>query len=114
MKATSLGNGQYKFVVPENAGTIDNTWKIIWNDGSGNQTQDLVYRDRYLYTGTDKGRIQPTTLITAICDSTMSIEHITASGNRARKVIVDGRLYIILPDGRCYDILANLLPEGEY
>ena len=113
MKATSLGNGQYKFVVPDNAGTIDNTWKIIWNDGSGNQTQDLVFRDRYLYTGTDKGRIQPTTLITAICDSTMGVEHITASGNRARKVIVDGRLCIILPDGRCYDILANLLSEGK-
>jgi len=54
-KATALGNDKYKFVVPEGFGEINDTWNIIWNDGSGNQTADLKYKDQYLYAGANKG-----------------------------------------------------------
>ena len=71
-KATALGNDNYKFVIPEDAAAIDDTWMIIWNDGSGNQTADLVFQNQYLYTGTNKGSISATSLVTDICEETPS------------------------------------------
>ena len=104
-KATSLGNNNYKFTVPDNAGTIDSSWKIIWNDGSGNQTQDLTYKDQYLYTGSNKGSISPTSVVTAICEPvTTAIERIITdqspySASRSEemsnvKFIKNGQLFI--------------------
>jgi hypothetical protein len=101
-KATALGNDTYKFVVPVEAKEIDDSWMIIWNDGSGNQTADLKYRNRYLYTGTNKGSIQATEQITAICEP-QGIE--TPNELRQnRKILIDGVLYIVLPDGIMYDM----------
>ena len=101
-KATALGNDTYKFVVPVEAKEIDDSWMIIWNDGSGNQTADLKYRNRYLYTGTNKGSIQATEQITAICEP-QGIE--TPNELRQnRKMLIDGVLYIVLPDGIMYDM----------
>ena len=65
--ATSLGNGKYRFDIPADAPAIDNTWKIIWNDGS-NQTGDLTYTNQGMYTGSDKGNISCTSKVTAICE----------------------------------------------
>ena len=65
--ATSLGNGKYRFDIPADAPAIDNTWKIIWNDGS-NQTGDLTYTNQGMYTGSDKGNISCTSLVTTICE----------------------------------------------
>ena len=109
-KAIALGNDCYKFIVPSTAGTIDNSWKIIWNDGSGNQTADLNYADHYLYSGQNKGSIKPTEVITAICEPTTDLDNTkapAASLMRAKKVMIDGQLLIILPDGRAYNILGE-------
>ena len=95
-KATSLGNGNYKFVVPEDAKEIDDTWQIIWNDGSGNQTQDLKYKNQYLYTGNNKGSIQPTELVTDICEPATGIAN-TTSKRGVRAFIRDGMIYMIVP-----------------
>ena len=65
--ATKLGNGRYRFDIPADAPAIDNTWKIIWNDGS-NQTNDLTYTNQGMYTGSDKGNISCTSKVTAICE----------------------------------------------
>ena len=65
--ATYLGNGKYRFDIPASAPAIDNTWKIIWNDGS-NQTGDLTYTNQGMYTGSDKGNISCTSKVTAICE----------------------------------------------
>lgn len=104
-KATSLGNNNYKFTVPDNAGTIDNSWMIIWNDGSGNQTKDLTYKDQYLYTGANKGSISPTSVVTAICEpvSTNLLEHEERPAANI-KLLRDGVLYILLPDGTMYNM----------
>ncbi len=104
-KATSLGNNNYKFVIPDGAGAIDNTWQIIWNDGSGNQTQDLKYQDQYLYTGANKGSIQPTKQITAICEPvTTRLQSAEEIKTLNKKVLINGVLYIQLPNGSMYNM----------
>lgn len=102
-KATALGNDNYKFVVPTDAKDIDDTWMIIWNDGSGNQTVDLKYRNQYIYTGANKGAIQPTSQITAICDPA-DVRMTNNNPSTQHKVMIDGVLYITLPDGTMYDM----------
>lgn len=100
-KAQALGNDTYKFTLPEFSGTIDNSWMIIWNDGSGNQTQDLKFQDQYLYTGSNKGAIKAVSKITAICP-TEKIEQ-AESRTECIKLLRDGKLLIVLPDGAIYD-----------
>ncbi len=104
-KATALGNDNYKFIIPDGAGAIDNTWQIIWNDGSGNQTQDLKYQDQYLYTGANKGSIQPTKQITAICEPvTTLLQSAEEIKTLNKKVLINGMLYIQLPNGSMYNM----------
>ncbi|MBR2167172.1 MAG: starch-binding protein, partial [Paludibacteraceae bacterium] len=104
-KATALGNDNYKFIIPDGAGTIDNTWQIIWNDGSGNQTNDLKYQDQYLYTGANKGSIQPTKQITAICEPVTTLLQSTEEIKTLnKKVLINGVLYIQLPNGSMYNM----------
>lgn len=98
MKAQALGNDNYKFAVPENAAAIDNTWKIIWNDGSGNQTPDLTYRNQYLYSGANKGSIAPEAPVTSICDTTTALENIPPaqwSEESGRLILRNGLIYIL-------------------
>ncbi len=71
--ATNLGEGNYKMVIPENAPAIDNTWMIIWNDGS-NQTNDLPFVLHGLWTGNDRNSIKQTGTITEICESGMATD----------------------------------------
>lgn len=71
--ATNLGEGNYKMVIPENAPAIDNTWMIIWNDGS-NQTNDLTFVLHGLWTGNDRNSITQTGTITEICESGMATD----------------------------------------
>ena len=72
--ATDLGEGNYKMVMPESAPAIDNTWMIIWNDGS-NQTNDLTFVLHGLWTGNDRNSIKQTGTITEICENdTTAIE----------------------------------------
>ncbi len=106
-KATALGNDTYKFVVPAEAAQIDNTWMIIWNDGSGNQTADLHYLNHYLYTGASKGSIQATEQITAICEATdiKPVDHLPPT----RKILINGMLYIVLPDGEIYNTQGQMV-----
>ncbi len=61
--ATKLGNDKYKFTVPSSAGTPASGWQIIWNDGSGNQTADLTYKNHFMYT-----KSGPESEITALCE----------------------------------------------
>ena len=65
--ATSLGNGKYRFDIPASAPAIDNTWKIIWNDG-GTQTGDLTFTNQGMYTGSDKNNIKCSSKVTALCE----------------------------------------------
>lgn len=104
-KATSLGNDNYKFVLPDGAGAIDDSWMIIWNDGSGNQTGDLKYKDQYMYSGSNKGSISATSKVTAICEPTTGIENLSGrdASENVQKILRNGKLYLVMPDGRWYD-----------
>ena len=104
-KATALGNGNYKFVVPAEAEAIADDWMIIWNDGSGNQTRDLNYRNQYLYTGANKGSIQPTSQSPPSSEP-MAIKKPNEL-QQNRKMLINGILYIALPDGTIYDMHGN-------
>ena len=110
-KAQALGDDNYKFAIPESAGEPDNSWMIIWNDGSGNQTQDLVYKDQYLYSGANKGSIKASEVVTELCGSLTGVQEMVqpAGATECRKLVRDGRLYILLPDGRSYDMLGQTM-----
>ncbi len=103
MKAQALGNDNYKFVVPESATAIDNSWQIIWNDGSGNQTADLKYQDQYLYAGANKGSVKVTSEVNVIC-MPLATENMVCPTDNARKVLINGQIYIALPDGKIYNV----------
>ena len=47
--ATHLGDGKFKFVVPESVTGDPSTWMIIWNNGNGEQTEDLKFTMHGLY-----------------------------------------------------------------
>jgi hypothetical protein len=102
-----LGNGTYKFVVPENAKAIDDTWMIIWNDGNGNQTANLNFKNQYLYTGTSKSNIAASSKVTAICESTTALDHPDAS-KTSRKLLINGQLYILVGN-QLYDATGRLI-----
>ncbi len=106
-KAMPLGNGTYKFVVPENAKAIDDTWMIIWNDGNGNQTANLNFKNQYLYTGTSKSNIAASSKVTAICESTTALDHPDAS-KTSRKLLINGQLYILVGN-QLYDATGRLI-----
>ena len=110
-KAQALGDDNYKFAIPESAGEPDNSWMIIWNDGSGNQTQDLVYKDQYLYSGANKGSIKASAAVTELCESLTGVQEMVqpVGTTECRKLARDGRLYILLPDGRSYDMLGQTM-----
>ena len=108
-KATALGNDTYKFTLPAFEGTIDNTWMIIWNDGSGNQTADLKFQDHYLYAGNNKGSIKATTRVTEICSSTTAVESITDNPSPfTRKILINGQLMIQVGD-KIYTVTGQVI-----
>ena len=60
--ATHLGNGKFKFVLPDNLSGDENQWMIIWN-GNGKQTADLTFTMHGLYNFNGcNGKV------TALCD----------------------------------------------
>ena len=110
-KATSIGNGNYKFVVPADAAAIDNSWMIIWNDGGGNQTPDLKFQNQYLYAGANKGAIKATEHITQIC-APEAVEEVPV-GIKSQKIIINGHMYIRVGD--ClYDVTGRLITTTNY
>ncbi len=60
LSATSLGNGVYKFTVPAEYGTPK---QIIWNSNGSPQTQDLDFKNHYMYNKDGA----TSTVITKIC-----------------------------------------------
>lgn len=67
-RATALGGGMYKFVVPETATGDMGTWMIIWNNGSGVQTKDLTYTNHGLYSGANNDNISVTEVVSLLCE----------------------------------------------
>ena len=107
--ATRLYDNVYRYEIPASAPAINNNWMIIWNDGSGNQTADLKYTNQGLYMGNNKGSIQCSSQVTAICDESTAVERDSVHQPMPRKMIINGRLYLLMPDGSRYDVQGNSL-----
>ena len=107
--ATHLYDNVYRFDIPASAPAINDNWMIIWNDGSGNQTADLKFTNQGLYTGSNKGSIQCTSQVTEICGEPTDVEELVTNKPMPRKMIINGALYLIMPDGVVYDVRGNVV-----
>lgn len=106
--ATYLGDGMFKFVLPTNMQGDERQWMIIWNNnGKGLQTADLKFTMRGLYTtNSDIRGTACTSVVSTLCDEISSdVEQVIVP--MARKVLYNGSLYIILEDGRIYDMMGG-------
>ena len=106
--ATHLGGGTFKYVLPDNMAGDESQWMIFWNNkGNGLQTADLTFTMRGLYT--TKSDIKGTTctsVVSTLCDEISSdVDQVIVP--MARKVLYNGSLYIILEDGRIYDMMGG-------
>ena len=107
-RATHLGGGTFKFVLPDNMQGSESQWMIIWNNnGQGLQTADLKFTMRGLYTtNSDIKGTSCTSVVSVLCDEISSdVDQVIVP--MARKVLYNGSLYIILEDGRVYDMMGG-------
>ena len=108
--ATHLGGGTFKFVLPDNMAGDESQWMIIWNNkGKGLQTADLKFTMRGLYTtNSDIKGTYCTSVVSTLCDDiTNDVDQIVLEKSTARKVLINGALYIVLEDGRVYDVMGG-------
>ena len=108
--ATHLGNGVFKFNLPANMQGDENQWMIIWNNnGQGLQTADLKFTMRGMYTtNSDIKGTSCTSVVDTLCDDpSTDLEQSNKTTPSVYKVLIDGKLYIILEDGRMLDIWGN-------
>jgi hypothetical protein len=103
--ATHLGDGVFKFVLPNNMQGDESQWMIIWNNnGQGLQTADLKYTNHGMYSSSsDIKGTSCTSVVTTLCDDISSdVDQVIVP--MARKILYNGSLYIILEDGRVYNV----------
>ena len=108
--ATYLGDGVFKFVLPTNMQGDESQWMIIWNNnGQGLQTADLKFTMRGLYTtNSDIKGTACTSVVSTLCDDIANdVDQIVVDKSTARKVLINGALYIVLEDGRVYDVMGG-------
>jgi hypothetical protein len=108
--ATHLGNGVFKFNLPANMQGDESQWMIIWNNnGNGLQTADLKFTMRGMYTtNSDIKATSCTSVVDTLCDNpSTNVEQSTVTLPSVYKVLIDGKLYIILENGRMLDIWGN-------
>lgn len=109
-RATHLGGGTFKFVLPDNMQGSESQWMIIWNNnGQGLQTADLKFTMRGLYTtNSDIRGTACTSVVSTLCDDIANdVDQIVVDKSTARKVLINGALYIVLEDGRVYDVMGG-------
>ena len=109
--ATNLGDGKFKFVVPASATGEPSNWKIIWNNGNGgegNQTADLAFTMHGIYNFSGCNGT-----VTALCDGgenpETAVEDVEINQPQARKILYNGALYLIMPNGDIYNAAGVLV-----
>ena len=109
-RATHLGGNAYRFDIPESAPAIDNTWKIIWNDG-GNQTRDLVFYNQGMYSGANKGDIDYRSRVTILCEEVPDgLSNNKVPNSEPRKIWKDGHVYIQVGENM-YNVLGEKIVQ---
>ena len=108
--AVHLGDGVFRFVLPENMQGDESQWMIIWNNGQGQQTADLKFTMRGMYAATsDIKSTSCTSVVTTLCEELSTDVYHVETVQRTRKVLYNGSLYIVFEDGRVFGILGNRL-----
>ena len=108
--ATHLGDGMFKFVLPTNMQGDESQWMIIWNNnGQGLQTADLKFTMRGLYTtNSDIKGTACTSVVSTLCDDIANdVDQIVIDKSNVRKMLINGALFIVLEDGRVYDMMGG-------
>jgi hypothetical protein len=88
----------------------ESQWMIIWNNnGQGLQTADLKFTMRGLYTtNSDIKGTACTSVVSTLCDDIANdVDQIVVEKSTARKMIINGALFIMLEDGTIYDVQGN-------
>ena len=71
-----------------------------------NKTADLKFTMRGLYTtNSDIKGTACTSVVSILCDDIANdVDQVVVEKNTARKLLIDGVLYIVLQDGRVYNV----------
>ncbi len=105
---THLSDDKFKFVVPASATGEPSNWKIIWNNGNGgngNQTADLDFTMHGIYNFSGCNGT-----VTALCeDIPDAVEDVEVNQIQARKILYNGALYLIMPNGNIYNAAGVLV-----
>ena len=109
--ATHLGDGVFRLALPDQLSGDESQWMIIFNNGgNGLQTADLPFTMRGLYTtSSDIKATTCTSTVTTLCEDVDTQLQQPATPHAARKQLIDGALYILLEDGRIYDVRGQLI-----
>lgn len=107
-RATALGGGMYKFVVPSSATGDMSSWMIIWNNGSGVQTKDLNYTNHGLYGGANKDHISVTETVTTLCEDLPDTPTHTVEmdGNELKVYAAAGTIHVVSPSAQSVAVYA--------
>ena len=100
--ATSLGNNMWKVVVPKSVGTPA---LVVWHNGNGTQTSDLIYQDHAIYNRTSV----TSTIVTLLCGNVPTdMQNTKVATAVAKKYWCNGQL-VIEREGIRYDVLGNTI-----
>ena len=107
-RATALGGGMYKFVVPETATGDMGTWMIIWNNGSGVQTKDLTYTNHGLYSGANKDNINVAETVTLLCEDVPEnpSTDLQAQKDMLKVYAAAGNIHVVSPCAQTISVYA--------
>lgn len=113
-RAVPLGDGIYRFEIPNDGYEFDSSWMIIFNDGI-NQTADLEFKNQHLYTYLSYANRVVMRPITKMCngDNTNIEVH-----NEEYDVVLpvyspSGQLIRTIMSSQ-YHIISDILPNGLY
>ncbi len=69
-QAIPMGNGNYKFIIPDYVTGDESQWMIIWNDNKGNQTDDLKFTMHGYYTTDTSSGVS--SIVTELCNDILT------------------------------------------
>jgi hypothetical protein len=107
--ATVSKDGEW-YVVTENT----SRYNIIfvngndWN-GNANQTEDIKNITQNTCYQLNQSGNQKATYTIVDCETSTDVEDIDSNESQVRKLLYNGALYLIMPNGQVYDVYGNLI-----
>ena len=97
------------YVVTENTETLNIIFKngAGWN-GNSNQTEDMTFTTNTCIQLTQSGD-QKATYTVVDCEVSTDVEKLESNQSQARKILYNGALYLIMPNGDIYNAAGVLV-----